>query len=388
MSVQTSLIDIESLLIAISADNPSGEDLTYASTYYDIKQARLSEDNLPQGEWKRETKNADWQKVIDIAVEALTHKTKDLQICVWLTEALTITQGFGGMRDGLKLIGKVQEDFWESLYPSIDLEDADYPLDARANAITNLNKLAITLKELPLTHSVTGVNYSYRQWEESKQFFIPEKLEDLDLDEKRTISELKSRAEQENKITSEQWRIAKNGTRRHFYEELSVLVNECLIEAKQLDKIIDEKFADHTPGLSELGKSLEDIDELVHKLLNEKRLQEPDLTPVSPASTRNGETTHAQIVTPSATFPQATFVSKDKLIQNRQDAFIRLAEIADYFSQTEPHNPVAYLVRLAIKWGNMTLSDWLDDALKNEEARYQLRESLGIKSLNLDTSED
>lgn len=42
-------IDIESLLIPIPGDNPSGENLRYAAVYSDIKEARRADDPLNGG---------------------------------------------------------------------------------------------------------------------------------------------------------------------------------------------------------------------------------------------------------------------------------------------------------------------------------------------------
>jgi len=79
-------IDIDAVLSPIAGDNPAGEDLRYSQVYDDIKEARRADDTLERGEWQREIKTSDWNKVIDLGVKALTEKTKDLQITMWLTE--------------------------------------------------------------------------------------------------------------------------------------------------------------------------------------------------------------------------------------------------------------------------------------------------------------
>src|SRR5262249_29112275 len=121
------VIDLEALLAPIPGANPAGEALIYAETYDLLKDARRAEDVLEQGEWKREIKTANWPAVIEIATDALATKTKDLQIAAWLVEALVKQHRFPGLRDGLRLLCGLQEQFWESLYPEI--EDGD--LEAR-----------------------------------------------------------------------------------------------------------------------------------------------------------------------------------------------------------------------------------------------------------------
>ena len=86
------------LLNPIPGENPSGQNLKYAPVFDKIKEARREDDDAAQGEWKRERKLADWPRVIKLSGDSLATKTKDLQLGVWLTEALLKTQGVGGLR--------------------------------------------------------------------------------------------------------------------------------------------------------------------------------------------------------------------------------------------------------------------------------------------------
>src|SRR5262249_15182485 len=103
------VIDLEALLAPIPGENPAVEALIYAETYDMLKEACRAEDVLEQGEWKREIKTANWPAVIEIATDALTTKTKDLQIAAWLVEALVKQHRFPGLRDGLRLFSGLQE---------------------------------------------------------------------------------------------------------------------------------------------------------------------------------------------------------------------------------------------------------------------------------------
>ena len=95
-----STIDIGTILNPIPGENPAGADLRYTPIYDEIKEARRADDLLDRGDWAREIKTSDWDKVIDLAVDALTHKTKDLQIAAWLCEALTEKKQFDGLFRG------------------------------------------------------------------------------------------------------------------------------------------------------------------------------------------------------------------------------------------------------------------------------------------------
>src|SRR5690606_26932486 len=129
---------IDAILAPIEGENPSGENLRYAGVYDEISEARRADDTLAQGEWQSEIKVADYRSVIGIATTALSTRSKDLQIAAWLTEALIFEHGFAGLRDGFRILGGLQSNFWETLHPEID----DGDMDGRANAITWLDTQA------------------------------------------------------------------------------------------------------------------------------------------------------------------------------------------------------------------------------------------------------
>src|SRR5256885_467797 len=165
------VMDLAALLAPIAGDNPAGENLQYSGVYDEIREARRADDTLTKGDWEHEPKVAEWPKVVELSTSALANKAKDLQIGVWLAEALVQLYGFVGLRDGLKLVRGLHEQFWDRLYPEIEEGD----VDGRANVLAAMDAwLEIPLKSAPLTRSGTGIDYSYIQWEESTKFDIPE----------------------------------------------------------------------------------------------------------------------------------------------------------------------------------------------------------------------
>lgn len=364
------VLDVEALLTPIPGDSPAGESLQYAGLYDEIRESRRADEDSAQGEWKKsDAKSADWNGVVKLATEALADRTKDLQICAWLTEALVKLHGFVGLRDGLKIMCGLHERFWDHVYPETD-EDG---LEARANSLDWLSsQLARSIKEVPITDAPTGVNYSYFSWHESEEFDIPEDLDALDAEALERVNELKERASLESKITGEEWRKAKNATRRVFYEGTYALVGECREELRALDRVMDEKFARETPGLGALTKALDEIHTLVEKLVKEKRILEPDPATPEEATDAGGE--------PHNGLAGHHDAGTTGPIKTRQDAFRRLAEVVNYLRQTEPHSPVSFLVERAIRWGQMPLDLWLEDVIKEGGALETLRETLGLKT--------
>jgi type VI secretion system protein ImpA len=357
-------IDVETLLAPLAGDSPSGESLQYAGLYDEIREARRADENLDQGDWKYELKTADWHQVVRLAIDALTHRTKDLQVAAWLGEAMVKLRGFAGLLDSLRLMRGLHERFWDTVYPEIDEGD----LEARANSLAWMDRqLALAVKDIPLTSS-GGVDHSFLQWEESKQFDIPENPDQLSGAEFERAMELKTRATEEKKTTSEDWRKAKNATRRVFYESLFATVNRCWEEFLLLERTVDEKFERQSPALADLKKTLDPLRTLVEKLVKEKRMLEPEAV-IEEEKTAEAEPQESG---------EISFASSNGAVQSRKEALRRLAEVAEFFRRTEPHSPVSYLVQRAIRWGEMPLDMWLRDVIKDEGSLERLRETLGL----------
>jgi len=273
-------IDLVGILTPIADDNPAGEDLRYI-LYDQIAEARRADDALDRGDWQRDIKSADWETVIALCSDALVNRTKDLQIAAWLTEALTITEGFEGLLTGLKVLRGFLENFWESVYPEIEDDDLDF----RVGRLEFLNNsLWSRIKQIPLTDSNARAGYSWLQWEESRRVGY-----EGDAAKAETRAELVA----EGKVTAEDFDAALAASSRAFYESLAADVTKCSEEFATLEQLSDEKFGNDAPRLAELRKSLEDCNQLVSKILKEKRELEPDEPdapeePAAPAETDDG----------------------------------------------------------------------------------------------------
>ena len=375
-------VEITELLTPIPGDNPSGEPLLYTATYDAIREARRSDDpNLGQGEWKHELKVANWREVKKLAIDALGTKSKDLQLAVWLAEALVKQNGFAGARDGFRLLGGLIEQFWPSLYPLSEDDDLEF----RAQVVESLNKsLPPALSELKLTDSGADRDYSLNEWRESRQ--VEEKG--------RRSPEERDALIKEGKITGEQWDKAVSSSSRAFYEALFSQITESQEEYTRLVGIVDEKFGQQSPSLSEVKQSLEECHSLVENIVKRKRELEPDspATEVEPGpeSTQamaqtNGLAQGQPLQTIRSTSPSFKTAAENSAVsslepQDRADALRRLQAIADFFHRTEPQSPVAYLVERAVRWGQMPLEDWLNEVITDQSVLTHIRETLGIKS--------
>ena len=267
-------IDVDALLAPIPGDNPAGEDLRYSPVYDEISEARKEDDTLDRGQWQRDLKKADWDRVVKLCVAALVEKTKDLQIAAWLTEALTEKEGFEGLSTGLTIVNRLMSEFWEHLYP--EAEDGD--LDFRAGRIEYLNNnLWQRVNQIPLTDENVTAGYSWFQWDESRKVGY-----ETDTSKANVREELLS----EGKLSAEEFDSAVTRSSKAFYVSLAEKVISCRKGFEDLDQLVDEKFGRDAPRLAELRTSLEQCDQLVSKVLKEKRELEPDDVPESEPEVR------------------------------------------------------------------------------------------------------
>lgn len=359
------VIDIEGLLQPISEEDPSGESLRYSGIYDQIAEARRSDDGLDQGDWKTDQKAADFNKVIELGTAALTTQSKDLQIAVWLAEALARRHGFAGLRDALQLLSGLQSAFWETLHPEIDEGD----MEGRANAISWLDV------QFPLAIRATAItavsNYSFNDLEDAARFDFPENISEVPMEQQPAMLELKAEAEKGNRVTAMMWSKERALTRRATMETVNFVLGECMAALTELNRVIEEKYdRNQMPGLSAVRNTLETVHTKVKLLLEEKRLEEPD--PIEEIEEFEGEGAEG------SEGGSRSGGSIGGAINNRKDALRRLGEIAAFFQKTEPHSPVSYLVQRAVKWGNMGLETWLQEVIKDQSVLYQLRETLGV----------
>ncbi len=265
-------LDIDPILAPIAGDNPAGENLRYTQVYEDIKEARRADDPYDRGDWQHELKTSDWHKVIKLSVEALTEKSKDLQIAAWLTEALTNTEGLAGLRNGFAIIKGFLLTHWDHLHPEIEEDDLEF----RAGPLEGLNdRLPFIIKEIPLTDPGRTPGYSWYNWQESRQ--VGHEADTLD-----QYGEIdKGKKDQrdaliaDGKITAETFDESVEISQGSFHISLSQNLDKCIEAFEELDKIIDEKFGRDAPRLAEIRSALQDCGQVVARILKDKNLNMP-----------------------------------------------------------------------------------------------------------------
>jgi type VI secretion system protein ImpA len=366
----------ETLLKPISDDNPSGENIRFSTrdpVYEKIKEARREEPELPEGVWEHERKVADFPLVVKLAEEALSTKTKDLQIAAWLTEAWLKTEGFNGLKDGLTLCRSLVTTFWDTIYPEI--EDGDVEL--RATPLEWIgSSLDLPIRSVPLAKD----GYGWLQYQESRRVGYEDQVKsDKDKAARaKTISAGKLAPEVFDKSFVE--------TPKAFYLQEEKDIDSCLAEVEQLDKVCEEKFADAAPGFGKLKTTLQEVRHVVHALLEKKRETEPDPVEEIPAEPgvggeQAGESSGGTAA-PRAASAIVISIESSSEPADRRAIIASIANAAALLRKREPQNPAPYLMLRGLRWGELRAAGRLTDPKLLEAPPTEVRRH--IKKLALD----
>jgi type VI secretion system protein ImpA len=132
------VIDIDALSRPIDDNEPAGPDLEYSAVAELDRFAAGTPGTIdPSTQELVGAEEPNWRKVAEMATDVLG-KTKDLRAAIWLTRAELANRGLPGLADGMKLIATLVENFWETLYPPLDRDEGDDPIE-RLNVLANLS---------------------------------------------------------------------------------------------------------------------------------------------------------------------------------------------------------------------------------------------------------
>jgi type VI secretion system protein ImpA len=264
----------DDLLDPITAEQPVGADLRWTPEWDRIKEARRADDGLDSGKWvKKDRKESDWRLVNQLLTTALRERSKDLQFALWLTEANIKLHGFPGLRDGLRLTRELMVRYWDrGLYPAME----DGPED-RAGPFEWLNsKLVDSMASIPITaRADQGIDYSFMQLQDARRvgWEANWRGEEGGIDEKK--KRIYDQAVKDGHISMDMFDGAVQKTKRAAFEELNADFQQTYDEFKTLEKVIDDKFGDAAPNLSECRTAMSEMRQAISDILDKKRKEEP-----------------------------------------------------------------------------------------------------------------
>jgi type VI secretion system protein ImpA len=326
------MLNIEQLLVPVSAAQPCGEDLAFSADMDAIAQARQADDpSLEQGAWVATLKEADWKFVAGRCAELIERRSKDLQLAVWLAEASARTAGLRGLADSLVLVAGLCERYWDHVYPLPDEGGFE-------QRIGNLCWLAAR---------------------------VPQLVQDVPIAEGGTHSMRDAgMAHARGADAAAELETARRRSSRAFYEALLRDCDHCAAALGDLERVVDDRLGADGPSFSAAKSTLQGLIDFV-----------------TPAARETGALTEAMPAWGGAPAPgtQAAAGAAAGPIHSRAQALAQLRMVADFFRRTEPHSPVAYLADKAANWGEQPLHVWLRAVVKDDASLARLEELLGVE---------
>jgi type VI secretion system protein ImpA len=362
------LTDLDLLLTPISTDHPCGEWLHYEGTYEQIRDARREDDaGLPQGVWQTELKHANWAAVEQLCAEAITRRSKDLQLAAWLLEAWIQLDSFAGATRGIELMRRLCSEFWDDMYPALDPDMAP-----RLAPIQWVNdKLSRRLRLLRVTQPVMeGVPaYSLADWDVAMRN--------------------PGGASAANTVTMAKFQQSVTLTEHRWFVDLNGDVLETIDRVRAFDRLIDEKAAKLAPGLIRFRTEASSIAELLTTMLEATRGSEPVEEARVNGLAIGAPGDEAILGAEASSRALGTDVALDIIsetasglrIRSRAEAYRLLEEIAVFLHQNDPHSPTPYLIWRAVSWGDMHFNELLPELVRNNVELSDI-----MKLLRLDPS--
>lgn len=389
-------IDIEALLAPIEGENPAGADIRSTTIIGELQNLRKSDDADNLGDWApKEVKTASWPKSIKLAIDCLTTKSKNLDVAVFLCEALVNVHGLAGLRDGLRLVREMHLRYWDNMYPTIqkpqpaegeefDDYDDDNPLDVRAAAVAKIDGwVPAPVNFIKVTKPTPGSTaLTMADWKKANHLDNLARMGD-DASKKAYDEEIA-----EGKPTGEVFRKAVAGSPLTFYKNLVEDLDACLEEQTQLNQLLEERYydAEDPPRLTKVGEILTDVDTLVSDIEKTvgKLREKPEEAAEGGEAVAEGEEGGMVVQGTRVAFTGPGIPTNPV---DRNDAVRRLQAVAQYFRQAEPHSPVTYLVDRAVHWASMPLDKWLEEVIKDPAVLGQIKETLGLGAADAAASE-
>jgi len=130
---------VEKLLQPVSVEPPCGPDLAYDPSFDALTAIAKGKPEVEIGEVKKPAEPPDWRELRTKSAEFLG-RSKHLQVVMMYVCSLLTTEGVEGLRDGLQLVRGVLEKYWADLYPRLDPEDSNDPMQ-RLNILGALNAI-------------------------------------------------------------------------------------------------------------------------------------------------------------------------------------------------------------------------------------------------------
>ncbi|WP_394251156.1 ImpA family type VI secretion system protein [Vibrio profundi] len=404
------MTNIDHLLAPISEEEPSGSYLKLdRSAYRSLRNVY----NTAQSSFRQlvetpdassdlvlvETNSQNWTELKQISEETLASKSKDLEILGWyLTSQLFTSNPFENLAAAIPTLNLFIEKFWNTLNPmppenkikasdeaGIAREVAEFrtkPLLQLVGESVDSTSIYVPFQMLSFCGDITFGDYLLAERKGNMAELKENAAKDFDQSTKDTLEHLVS-------IHSE-LEIAEKNLASKCQAVGATVISFSYIKTNVKDLInaihflVGDKFApwpvDENFHLIDLSaqSAPASVEQPAAQSFDASNVQ--STVPASSAATEQTATV-GQVATEAQTIVHA--VSSINGIVNRDHAFQEIRKIADYFKETEPHSPIAFLLERSIRWGYMSFPELLQEMIGAESnVIAQINQMTGMDKLD------
>lgn len=340
-----SVLDVDKLTGVLAPEAPAGEDLAYDAAYLELFRKAEGTPEQQVGDTVKAAEEPPWGEVHRECL-TLVNRTRDLRLLAQLAVSSLKTQGLPGFRDALGVLRRTLEQFWDTLYPRLDPEDNNDPLErvnilgALAAAPETLGdplKVIQRLREVPLTNSRAMGRFSLRS---------------LAL----AAGEAQPRGD-EAKPETGVIEAAFDDTSLEDLQASEAAATGSLEEVKAIDAFLEKAIgAGRGPDFAPLEKCLSEVHAALARALARRGVG------TAPAgATPNG---HGGAAGGAPAAPGE--------IRSHDDVLLALDRICQYYERAEPSSPVPLLLKRAKRLVSRSFVDILTDLSPDSMAQFKL----------------
>lgn len=329
-----------------------------------------------------------WQAVNEACWQALTEKSKDVEIVCWWTMSLVFQRdSITKVAAALELLPQFFEQFWPDVQPFLP------EAKLKANSPEELKSLRAEFQLKPIIQLLgesAGSGLLYMPLQMLALVGEIDHGQYLSATKAGKLAELKQQAQKEfpeykEDITSTvialdlaiQSMDKLDAWLKHTATEMGIAVISCqFLKSNLTDCLSAIKYlvADSYP-VWPLDKSSQPDNQAPAEVSEPETMPTPsnnnDIEQAAPVQQQAVVTHHVATVG----------------LTSRDQAFQELRKIADYFSKYEPHSPVSFLIEKAIRWGYMPLPELMQELTSgNDKALAQINLVTGIDGEKADIS--
>jgi type VI secretion system protein ImpA len=363
--------DVDALLAEISADAPCGEDVSYDVAFLELEQLAKGTAETQVGDHIQESEEPDWQKVYRQSLELL-ERSRDLRLILYLTTAMLCLEGLSGFRNGLFLLRGVVERYWDHLFPQLDPEDDNDPLE-RMNIIGSLSPSPTMMSDQDPLKFITRLMHVPLCRPQDARLPRPSMRHILFATGEITVSEKEAGGLPNLQLIE----AAFEQSKIENLMDTDQTISDCLEHLHALDQMLTDRVgAAAAPNLARLEHLLQQMQAKTRVHLEHKgygtNTSEGGQPQTEMDSPMNSRPSNSQNPSRSDGTPEKTLSGK---VTSNQDVIRALDMIVAYYAHNEPSSPVPLLIKRAKRLVGKSFVDIIKDL--SPDAMSQVRQVSG-----------